>query len=199
MNKYKVILADPPWQFRVWNRDTGLGRSAESHYPTMSMDNLKKLDVNALADKDSALFLWVTWPTLIEGMALGESWGFKYKTCGFLWSKWNKKSNTDFFGMGYYTRANTEPCLLFTKGKGLKRKAKNVRQLLVSRIREHSRKPDQIYGRIEDLFDGPYLELFARQRWPGWDCWGNEITTPKQYLIDAVILENIWKEQNASG
>lgn len=198
MNKYKVILADCPWHYKVWHVPTGSGRSAESHYPTMDLTWLKKLNVSVLADKDSVLLLWATWPCLLDALSLGEAWGFKYKTCGFLWSKVNKKANTDFVGMGYYTRANTEPCLLFSRGRGLKRKSKAVRQLIQSRIRRHSQKPDEIYGRIEQLFDGPYLELFARQRWPNWDGWGNEfmIETPQDYLVDATILDTLWKEQN---
>lgn len=182
--QYGAILIDPPWRFNVWSRDTGLGRSAESHYPTMTMDDLKALPLQTLMAKDCAVFMWATFPTLPEALELGKSWGLQYKTCAFLWAKVNKRSefrwsyptedSNWFCGMGYWTRANTEPCFLFTRGKP-KRKARNVRQFIASVIREHSRKPDGIYGRIEALVDGPYLEVFARQAWRGWDVMGNGI------------------------
>lgn len=182
--RYAAVLIDPPWSFKVWSKDTGLGRSAESHYSTMGIDDLKALPINDLLIPNAALFMWVTWPTLLDGIALGQAWNLEYKTCAFLWAKVNSRAenrwsapNEDsnwFMGMGYWTRANTEPCLLFTKGKP-KRKARNVRQFVASAIRKHSQKPDAIYGRIEALVDGPYLEVFARQRHVGWDAIGDGI------------------------
>ena len=103
-------------------------------------------------------------------------WGFTYKTCAFSWIKLNKKSNTPFTGMGYYTRANNEICLLATKGKILPRKSKAVKQIVMTRIEEHSKKPAIVRDRITDLFGYlPRIELFARQYADGWDCWGNEV------------------------
>jgi N6-adenosine-specific RNA methylase IME4 len=109
-----------------------------------------------------------------------EAWGFTFKTVGFYWAKLNKKvagaqfAERDFFtGLGYWTRANAEQCLLATRGRP-KRKAKNVKRLIVSPRREHSRKPDETYERIERLVDGPYLELFGRASRPGWDSWGDQ-------------------------
>ena len=107
-----------------------------------------------------------------------RSWGFTYKTVGFYWAKLNRGrggmmiDQRDFFtGMGFWTRANPEPCLLATRGKP-KRRSGGVRKLVIAPRREHSRKPDEVHERIEQLCDGPYLELFARQTRPGWDAWG---------------------------
>lgn len=174
--KYSIIYADPPWQYRVWNRDTGLGRSAESHYATMKKEDIQQLPIQKLCDKNCVLLLWITYPCLEEGLELIKKWGFQYKTCAFSWVKMNKKMNTPFVGMGYYTRGNNEICLLATKGKPLKRKSKSVKQIVISKIREHSRKPDEVRDRIVELFgDLPRIELFARQHIDGWDCWGNEV------------------------
>lgn len=176
--KYKVIYADPPWEFKVWSKETGLGRSAEAHYNTMTKKDIQDMGsvINSITEDDAVLFLWVTMPCLVEGIELIQRWGFKYKTCAFSWVKMNKKKDTPFVGMGYYTRANNEICLLATKGKPLKRTNKNVQQIVMSKIREHSRKPDEVRDRIVDLFgDIPRIELFARQQFDGWDCWGNEV------------------------
>jgi N6-adenosine-specific RNA methylase IME4 len=109
---FKAIYADPPWSFRVWNKDTGNGRSAESHYGTMSMAELAALPVAELAADDCALFMWACWPSLPEALGIIDAWGFTYKTCGFDWMK-AKASQIDMFrddgdvqvGMGYWTRA----------------------------------------------------------------------------------------------
>jgi N6-adenosine-specific RNA methylase IME4 len=126
------------------------------------------------------LFLWATDPLLPKALELIKAWGFTYKTVGFYWAKTNKRANLealtpeDFFtGLGYWSRANVEQCLLATRGSP-PRMAKDVRRLVVSPRREHSRKPEEIYGRIERLACGPYLELFARQSRPGWDRWGDQ-------------------------
>ena len=174
--KYKIIYADPPWQFKVWSRETGLKRSADKHYKTMKKEDIQELPISKICDKDCVLFLWVTVPCLQDGLELIEKWGFKYKTFGFTWIKKNKKSESLFWGMGYYTRANTEICLLATKGTPLPRMSKSVHQVVISKIREHSRKPDEVRDRIVELFgDISRIELFARQKVDGWDCWGNEV------------------------
>lgn len=170
--KYKVILADPPWSYEVYSKK-GKGRSAESHYKTMSKEDIQNLPVRDIAADDCVLFLWVTYPCLIEGLELIRKWGFSYKTCGFTWAKKNKSNLGFFMGMGFWTRANTEVCLLATRGSP-KRIDAGVRQLVISPIREHSRKPEEVYGRIEKLVEGPYIELFARQGYKGWDSWGFE-------------------------
>lgn len=174
--RYSIIYADPPWQYKVWSKATGLGRSAEIHYKTMPKEDIQKLPIAGISDKNAVLFLWVTYPCLLEGLELMRKWGFTYKTCGFCWVKLNKKIDTPFTGMGYYTRANTEICLLGTKGKPLPRKSKSVKQLIISRIEEHSKKPAIVRGKITELFgDVPRIELFARQYVDGWDCWGDEV------------------------
>jgi len=126
--------------------------------------------------------MWVTDPLLDQAMELISAWGFNYKTVAFYWVKTNKNvdlnnlsSEKDFFtGLGYWTRANPEMCLLATKGKP-KRISKSVRRLLITKRREHSRKPDEVYSGIENLVKGPYLELFARNTKKGWDSWGNQV------------------------
>ncbi len=174
--KYNIIYADPPWRFNAWSRKTGLSRSADAHYETMSKQNIQELPIQKICQKDCVLFLWVTAPCLLEGIELIQKWGFTYKTFGFTWIKQNKKSDSLFWGMGYYTRANTEICILATKGKPLQRVSKSVHQVITSRIREHSRKPDEARERIMELFGNlPRIELFARQEVEGWDCWGNEV------------------------
>ena len=114
MKKYPVIYADPPWQYRVYSKK-GLGRSAESHYPTMGIDEIRALPVAELAEKDCALFLWVTVPCLLEGLSVLQAWGFQYKTIAFVWIKQNKKADSLFWGMGYWTRSNAEFCILATR------------------------------------------------------------------------------------
>ncbi len=176
MKKYNVIYADPPWAYKVWSKK-GAGRSAESHYPTMSIEDIKALPVGSLADKDCALFLWVTFPMLKEAWPVMEAWGFSFKTVAFVWIKLCRKSDNIFTGMGYWTRANAEICLLATKGHP-KRVAKNVKQVIISHIEEHSKKPDEARRRIDALMgDVPRIELFARQTPPGWDVWGNEVAS----------------------
>ena len=174
MKKYGIIYADPPWHYRVYSKK-GAGRSAESHYPTMTIEEIQALPVSELADKDCALFMWITFPLLKESLSVLSAWGFKFKTIAFVWIKQNRKSDSQFWGMGYRTRANAEFCVLATKGKP-KRMAKNVYQVIVSHIEEHSKKPDEARRRIVRLMgDLPRIELFARQKSAGWDVWGNEV------------------------
>jgi N6-adenosine-specific RNA methylase IME4 len=174
--KYRAIYADPPWHFRV-RSPKGEGRSATRHYPCMTLDSIRALPIGDLAATDSALFLWATDPMLPQALSVIEAWGFTFKTVAFHWVKSNRTSGNYFTGMGYWTRANPEQCLLATRGSP-KRKAKDVCRLVVSARREHSRKPDEVRSRIERLVDGPYLELFARQNVPGWAAWGNEVDDP---------------------
>jgi N6-adenosine-specific RNA methylase IME4 len=176
---YKVIYADPPWTFATYSRK-GKGRSAEAHYDCMSLADIKRLPVADWAADDCVLLLWTTDPLLYTAIEVIEAWGFAFKTVGFYWVKLNKSAASPvyteanfFIGLGFWTRANPEPCLLATRGHPRRRRA-NVRKLIVSPRREHSRKPDEAYGRIEALCDGPYLEMFARSSRPGWDTWGIE-------------------------
>lgn len=172
--KYKIIYADPPWQYRVYSKK-GQGRSAENHYHTMNIKDIMALPVDKIADKDCILFLWITFPCLKEGIEVMERWGFKYKTCGFNWVKRNKKKNTYFMGLGFWTRSNSEVCLIGTKGQP-KRVSKSVSQICDARIMEHSRKPAEIRERIVELCgELPRIELFARDKVKGWDSLGDEI------------------------
>ena len=174
MKKYNVILADPPWSFRAWS-NKGMGRSAEQHYPTMRLEDIKALPVSDLAAEDCVLFLWATFPMLKEALEVAEAWGFVYKTVAFTWVKENRKSPGLFWGLGYWTRANAEVCLLATRGSP-KRQSAAVHQVILSPVERHSKKPDEVRERIVTLMgDVPRVELFARQQTPGWDVWGNEV------------------------
>ena len=143
----------------------------------MSIDDIRNLPVRELADKNCILFMWVTFPTLREAFSVIDAWGFTYKTVAFAWVKENKKTSSLFWGMGYWTRSNAEICLLATKGKP-KRQSAGVHQFIISPIEQHSKKPDEARDKILALMGNlPRVELFARQKTPGWDAWGNEIAS----------------------
>lgn len=177
---YGAILADPPWQFKtLWGTKTGPGNRA-CGYDTMDIPEIGALPVSDLAADDCVLFMWVIWILLPEALNTISKWGFEYKTCAFSWMKANvtqmrlfEDEATADMGLGYWTRANSEVCLLATRGKP-KRLDAGVRQGIIERRREHSRKPSCVHGRIEKLVAGPYLELFARAPRTGWDVWGNQ-------------------------
>jgi N6-adenosine-specific RNA methylase IME4 len=173
--KYQLVYSDPPWNWKAYSAK-GEGRSAKNHYQTQDLEWIKSLPVNEITEDNSVLLMWVTDPFLKKGLEVMEAWGFEYKTVGFYWAKQCRKSDGWHIGNGYYTRANPEQCLLGTKGKGISRVSKSVRRLIVSRIQEHSAKPREAYGRIEQLFgEVTRLEMFARGNRPGWDAWGNEV------------------------
>lgn len=184
--KFSVIYADPPWSFRVYS-GKGKNRSADRHYDTQSLDDIKALGqkVRVLADKDCALFLWAVMPELPGALEVIDAWGFAYKTSAFVWVKKNRSGKGIFTGMGYWTRANAEMCLLATKGAP-KRQSKGVHQVIMSPVSEHSRKPDEVQVRIERLLNGPYLELFGRRAVPHWTVWGNQVS---RSLLHYDILE----------
>jgi N6-adenosine-specific RNA methylase IME4 len=181
--KVPVISLDPPWSFEVWSADTGSGRSAESYYRTMTWADLAALGpaIDAIAADDCALFMWACRPSIPEALAMVAAWNegqpkkrqWKYKTEAFTWVK-TTKSGKPAMGMGYWTRANTEPVLLFTRGK-VQRQDKGVPQVIMAPRMKHSAKPEEAQDRIERLVAGPYVELFARRQRPGWTCMGNEI------------------------
>lgn len=173
MKKYQIIYADPPWSYR--DKALAGNRGACCKYSVMSQDDLLKLPVQDITDTDCVLFLWVTMPKLDECFELIKSWGFEYKTCAFTWVKRNKKALSWFWGMGCWTRANAEMCLLATKGKP-KRMSAGVSSIVDTPIEGHSKKPDCVRDKIIALMgDIPRIELFARQNTPGWDMWGNEV------------------------
>ncbi len=176
---YRVIYADPPWTFSTYSRK-GKGRSAEAHYDCMTLSDIKALPVAEWASDDCVLLLWATDPLLEKAFDVIRAWGFTYKTVGFYWVKLNKSAprlvydeRSFFTGLGFWTRANPEPCLLATRGRPHRSRA-DVPKLIVSPRREHSRKPDEVYKRVEALCEGPYLEIFARSRRDGWFAWGPE-------------------------
>ena len=180
IGKSNIIYADPPWQYRTYSKK-GQGRSAENHYPTMSVEQIKALPVKEISAKDCALFMWITFPCLYEALEVLEAWGFVYKTVAFVWIKQNRRSDSLFWGMGYWTRANAELCILATKGHPHRISA-GVHQVIISPVEEHSKKPDQVRERIVELMgDLPRVELFARQVPPGWDVWGNEVDSSIQF------------------
>lgn len=182
MDKYNIILADPPWYFRNYSADApgkvhNRSRGAAKHYPTMTTQKIMSLPVNLVCEDPAVLFLWAVWPNLPDALQVIKAWGFEYKTLAWVWVKSNKSGMGFFTGMGYYTRANTEPCLFATRGMVQRPENKGIQALIYSPVREHSRKPDEQYGKIEKLYpDGKYLELFARKRWSErWSVWGNEV------------------------
>jgi N6-adenosine-specific RNA methylase IME4 len=185
---FGAILVDPPWRFRTWDqreaiqrRNGGTNVSAAVHYQTMTIEDIRALPVADVAADDCALFLWISWPMLPDALDVVRAWGFAYKTIAFCWIKAHagqielfQDDMRDQMGLGYWTRANSEVCLLATRGNP-KRLDAGVRQAIIEPRREHSRKPDCVHGRIERLVAGPYLELFARTTRPGWAAWGDEV------------------------
>jgi len=174
--KFDVVLADPPWLYEVWSVETSNKRGAgEAHYPTMAVEQIAALPVSGIAGKDAVLFLWVPWWKLFAAIEVIEAWGFRYATIGFLWVKARRSGLGFHFGMGKYTRRNTEACLLGVRGS-MPPDDHTVSELIYAPVREHSRKPDDQYDKIERLYPGRrYVELFARQTRPGWERWGNEV------------------------
>jgi N6-adenosine-specific RNA methylase IME4 len=172
LGHYTVILADPPWSFKTYS-GKGKGRSAEAHYDCMSIESVRALPVSNWVTEDCALFLWSINPMLPQALAVIEAWGFTYKTVAFTWAKRTTRDNGWHFGLGYWTRQNTESCLLATRGHP-QRLSRSVRQLIVAPRGRHSAKPAEAHAWIEALCSGPYLELFARGQRPGWDSWGLE-------------------------
>jgi N6-adenosine-specific RNA methylase IME4 len=171
--KFRVLYIDPPWAFSSWSKK-GEGKSAQNHYKCMTMDELKALPIGDLGDDNSIMFMWCTNPLFPEQIKVMEKWGYTYKTIGFTWVKLNKKTPTPFIGLGYYSRSNCEYLIIGTKGKVGRPKNKSISSVVMSPIREHSRKPDIIRKYIEAMYDGPYIELFARTKIDGWECWGNQ-------------------------
>lgn len=188
---YRAIVSDPPWHFRA-RTALQVGnwvsrRDAEKHYAVMGVEDIMALPVATLAAKDCHLFLWCTGPCLPQGFEVLKAWGFKYSSVAFTWIKLKRSYDAkqlrvlplaDYdlhVGLGLTTRKNAEFCLLGRRGNA-RRNAKDVREIILAPVREHSRKPDEAYERVQRYCDGPYLELFARASRPGWTTWGNEAT-----------------------
>ena len=190
---FKTICADPPWHFRArtalqmsnWTSR----RDAEKHYAVMGIDDISALPVREVVAPDAHLFLWITGPLLVEGkhIEIMKAWGFRPSSMMFTWVKLRRSYRVDqlrclptaesdlHVGLGLTSRKNAEFCILGRRGNA-KRLAKDVREIIMSPVREHSRKPDEFYPRVERYSEGPYLELFSRQSRPGWTTWGLEAT-----------------------
>lgn len=224
--KYSIILADPPWAYndrkliRKDGKKPRAGMGAINHYPVMSFEDICDLPVSTITNDNAALFLWMTPPYSNRVEEVMRAWGFRYITFGFVWVKMNKNSSsknstqtifTPFFGTGYYTKSNTEPCFLGIKG-AMKPKTNYISQIIMEphpRTAEgkiiHSRKPESVKTKIVELFgDLPRLEMFSRKPTPGWDVWGNEIThhTPDNpyntNINDYLLIDELAKARQKS-
>lgn len=187
--RFRLLYADPPWQTVLWSgaQRTPTQKQGEDHYATMSIDDMKALPVAEISAANAMLAMWAIGSHLDQAIELGRAWGFTYVTDLFYWAKQRqlKPNQADLFtddvapcpiGMGKYTRKQVEPCLLFKRGKGLRVLDHSVAQLIVEPKREHSRKPDRVYGDLEKLFGYfPRVELFARSTREGWSSWGKQV------------------------
>lgn len=177
--QYSVIYADPPWEYRQHGMTPKSRGSAAKHYRTMPTCDICNLPVRKICGGGAACFLWATFPNIAEAIKVLEAWGFAYKTAAFVWIKKNRKSGGNFWGMGAYTRANAEVCLLgvspdFRASERIR--SHRVHQIIEAPVEVHSKKPDEARRRIVELLgDVPRIELFARQRADGWDAWGDEL------------------------
>ncbi|MGV8123119.1 MAG: MT-A70 family methyltransferase [Candidatus Xenobiia bacterium LiM19] len=198
--KYSIIYADPPWAYndrREIRRDGKMakrGFGSANLYDVMTIDEIAALPVGDLAADNSALFMWATWPQLDQQLGVLKAWGFKYVGAGYIWLKRNLRDERNpWFGVGYYTKSNTEPCLLGIRGR-MKPVSNSISEVIVEpeviiepHPRDergkiiHSRKPAIVREKIVQLFgDLPRVELFSREIVPGWDVWGNEVESTVQ-------------------
>ena len=174
--KHTVILADPPWKYGQSCATKAFRGGAVKHYQLMKMEEIAALPVEEIAADNSALFLWATMPLLPEAIAVMEFWGFEYKTCAFTWIK-TTKAGRPAIGVGHYTRANAELCLLGTRGRVKPLlQVNNTSSVVMTPRQKHSQKPVEVRQRIDRMFGNvPKVELFARMYAPGWHSWGNEV------------------------
>jgi N6-adenosine-specific RNA methylase IME4 len=179
--QFAVIYGDPPWPWTTWGGDSGKVQSSpDNHFNTCSIAEIAALPVAALAAEDCALLLWCTGPHSAIGthIEIMRAWGFEPKTLAFDWVKQTRRGDGLHTGMGYFTRSNTEQCWLATKGSP-KRLVEDVHQVVFAPVGAHSKKPEEVRRRIERLFGGPYLELYARRLVDRWTVWGNEVKPAK--------------------
>lgn len=168
MKKYNIIYADPPWPYNDKRTHKSCGMVL-SQYPTMTIESIKNLPVQKLANKNCMLFLWATFPKLKEAIEVLDAWGFKYITTAFVWIKLNPKNDGIYSGLGHWTNANAEIVLMGKRGR-LSRNKRNVKQIVLEHRGKHSVKPIQVRKRIVDLLgDLPRIELFSRDKGDGWD------------------------------
>ena len=176
--KYDIIYADPPWEYKQSGSEKNSRGMAKQHYQTMRTEDIEDLPIHKLCTNSAVCFMWATFPNISEALKTMKAWGFTYKTAAFVWVKKNK-SGSNFWGMGAWTRANAEVCLLgISKNTKASQAVKShgVHQIIESVIQAHSKKPDVVRDKIVELCgDLPRIELFARQQVEKWDCWGNEV------------------------
>ena len=181
IKKYSIIYMDPPWEYNKRPNNTKSGLGAMGHYGTMTMQEIKALPISDLAAENCAVFMWCTHPKLDQQIQLFRHWGFRFCTCAFMWIK-TTKAGKPYFGVGHYTKHNSEPCYLGVKGK-MTVKSNFVSQIIIQPQYRgekgkiiHSKKPEIVREKIVELFgDLPRLEMFARDTTDGWDVWGNEV------------------------
>lgn len=173
--RFATILADPPWQFTNKTGKVAPEHKRLSRYPTLTFDEIEALPVPRISREKAHLYLWCPNALLPQGLAVMQAWGFTYKS-NLVWHKVRKDGGSDGRGVGFYFRNVTELILFGVRGKNARTLAPGRRQvnLLATRKREHSRKPDEQYEIIEACSPGPYLELFARGTRDGWTTWGNQ-------------------------
>jgi N6-adenosine-specific RNA methylase IME4 len=180
--KFSIIYPDPPWEFEVYS-GKGKQRSAERYYDTMMLGEIKAMSslIAKLAATDCTLLLWTSWPHLVEALEVIKAWGFTYTGLGFEWIKTTPSAKSItldgkglHWGLGYGARANSEFVLRASKGAP-QRLDEGIHSIVIAPAGAHSEKPEEVAGRIERLYPGPYLELFARKIRPGWTVWGNEV------------------------
>jgi N6-adenosine-specific RNA methylase IME4 len=195
---YTVVYADPAWAYRktaLVNR--GKARAVEKEYPTMQPEEISALPVEGITAMNAVLFMWATGPKMPIALDVMKAWGFTYRTVAFVWIKLTKDGSKPAFGMGFYTRANAEYVIVGTRGKGRPRLDAGVRQVVVDVYDgpedeqvatvpgRHSQKPDEVRQRIERLYAGPRIELFAREKVRDWMVWGNQAPSTNLSLSDS--------------
>src|SRR3990167_7132068 len=200
--KYKIIYADPAWMYYTHydsknptRENNSIEGTPTEHYETMSIEQLEKFPINDFADeKNCVLFLWVTSPKLHEGIRLIQSWGFVYKTIGFVWIKLNKSGSGYYSGLGFHTNQNIELVLIGKRGR-VERKCKDIKQLVFAPLQRHSKKPNEVRDRIVKLYgELPRIELFARERFQGWDVYGDQVGSGVQEVLIPTV-QNKSEEQ----
>lgn len=172
MFSQRVIHIDPAWQY-VMRTAKGYEKSPQAHYDCMPVDAMKALPVGHLAAPDSVCVMWGVFPMMPQALELLAHYGFRYVTGG-AWAKQSSTGNKWAFGTGYVYRGAAEFWIVGKMGNPVER-SRSIRNLIVAPIREHSRKPDQIYADIEALWDGPRIDIFGRQQREGWTVWGNDV------------------------
>ncbi|MEM1040875.1 MAG: MT-A70 family methyltransferase [Pseudomonadota bacterium] len=171
VRKYDLIMADPPWAFRLFDEETGAAKSAQAHYSCASLSDICDFPVASIARPDCLLWLWATNPMLDQAFTVLDAWGFTFKTAG-TWVKMTKKGGLAF-GTGYRLRSANEPFLIATRGNP--ETTNGVCSAIMATARQHSRKPDEAFDAAEQLMPhARRIELFSRQKMKGWDVWGDQ-------------------------